>query len=77
MSNPNRNRISPQEGLKLFKEAGLLELGSRAREERMRRNTPDQVTFVVDSNPNTTNICEMVVFMAEARVIKHAPEDAG
>ena len=51
-------RISRAEGLKLFREADLLDLAEMANLVRFRRNPSPCVTFVVDSNPNYTNICE-------------------
>lgn len=50
-------RISPENGLKLFKETPLLELGSWANEIRFQKNPERRVTFVIDSNPNYTNVC--------------------
>ena len=51
------DRISREEGLALFKEAELLDLGARAQEIRFRKNPRPDVTFVIDSNPNYTNVC--------------------
>ncbi|MEE8209978.1 MAG: radical SAM protein, partial [bacterium] len=45
------------EGLWLLKEAGLLELGALAQEVRFRIMPEPRVTFVIDSNPNYTNVC--------------------
>lgn len=50
-------RISPEEGLSLFKSAELLDLGARAQEIRFDKNPGKTVSFVVDSNPNYTNVC--------------------
>ena len=50
-------RLSPEEGLSIFKEMDLLELGAWAQEERFRKNPGPTVTFVIDSNPNYTNVC--------------------
>jgi cyclic dehypoxanthinyl futalosine synthase len=50
-------RISFDEGLQLFKEAPLEELKARAVEVRNSKNPADRVTFVLDTNPNYTNIC--------------------
>lgn len=52
-------RISFQEGVKLLKEAPLKELKKRAHLERMRKNPGNFVTFVLDSNPNYTNVCNI------------------
>lgn len=50
-------RVSFEEGLKLFTEAPLDELQKRAVKIRNEKNPAKQVTFVLDSNPNYTNIC--------------------
>jgi len=50
-------RLDRAEGLWLLTEAPLLELGSLAQEERFRRIPDKRVTFVIDSNPNYTNVC--------------------
>ncbi|MBU2447319.1 MAG: radical SAM protein, partial [Bacteroidetes bacterium] len=52
-------RISFQEGLQLLSTAELLDLGEAATEIRYRYNPKEQVTFVIDTNPNYTNICEI------------------
>ncbi|OIP87275.1 MAG: dehypoxanthine futalosine cyclase [Syntrophaceae bacterium CG2_30_49_12] len=54
----NRERISRDEGLFLLRRAELLDLAEMANEIRFEKNPEMQVTFVVDSNPNYTNICE-------------------
>jgi cyclic dehypoxanthinyl futalosine synthase len=51
-------RISFDEGLKLFTEAPLAELQERAVALRNQKNPPHLVSFVLDSNPNYTNICD-------------------
>lgn len=50
-------RVSYEEGLKLFTYAPLSELREWAQEIRNEKNPPKRVTFVLDSNPNYTNIC--------------------
>jgi dehypoxanthine futalosine cyclase len=50
-------RLSSAEGVYLLTEAPLLELGSLAHEARSRRNDPRLVTYVLDTNPNYTNVC--------------------
>jgi len=50
-------RLTAEEGLRLFREAPLSALGSLAAGARGRFNPPDEVTFVIDTNPNYTNIC--------------------
>jgi dehypoxanthine futalosine cyclase len=52
-------RISREEGLFLLQKADLLELGSLASEIRFKRNPKNQVTFVIDTNPNYTNVCNI------------------
>lgn len=54
----NGERISRQEGLRLLREAELLDLADMANLVRFRHNPSSCVTFVVDTNPNYTNICE-------------------
>ncbi len=54
-----KNRLSFAEGLKLFKEESLEELKLRAQEIRKLKNPPSRVTFVLDSNPNYTNVCNI------------------
>jgi cyclic dehypoxanthinyl futalosine synthase len=51
-------RITPEDGLYLLKEAPLLELGSLAQEVRYRHNPESVVTFVIDTNLNYTNVCD-------------------
>jgi dehypoxanthine futalosine cyclase len=50
-------RLTPEEGVYLLAEAPLLELGGLAHEIRNRRNDPGVVTYVIDTNPNYTNVC--------------------
>ncbi len=50
-------RLSRAEGLWLLREAPLLDLGALAQEVRVRRIPERRVTFVIDSNPNYTNVC--------------------
>jgi len=54
----NDERISPAEGLRLLGEAELLDLAEAANEARFRHNPEKRVTFVADTNPNYTNVCE-------------------
>lgn len=53
----NGERLTPEEGVWLLAEAPLLELGALAHEVRNRRNDPQVVTYVIDTNPNYTNVC--------------------
>ncbi|MBI2485592.1 MAG: dehypoxanthine futalosine cyclase [Deltaproteobacteria bacterium] len=51
-------RLTPEEGLLLLREADLLELGALADLVRTRFNPEGFVTFVADTNPNYTNVCD-------------------
>jgi len=67
-------RLAREEGLFLLQNADLLDLGETANEIRFRVNPDRQVTFVVDTNPNYTNICTIdCIFCAFYR----HPGDAG
>lgn len=50
-------RVSAEEGVQLFREGELLELGQAADEIRKRLHPDNRVTFVIDRNINYTNIC--------------------
>ena len=50
-------RLTSDEGVHLLAEAPLLEVGALANEMRRRRTNPDVVTYVIDTNPNYTNLC--------------------
>lgn len=50
-------RITFEEGIDLYKNAPLDELQKRAQEIRFQKNPNKTVTFVLDSNPNYTNVC--------------------
>jgi len=50
-------RLDRADGRWLLTEAPLLDLGSVAQEVRFRRIPEPRVTFVIDTNPNYTNIC--------------------
>src|SRR5437667_12163847 len=53
----NGKRLGRDEGRWLLTEAPLLELGALANEVRFARVPDKRVTFVIDSNPNYTNVC--------------------
>ncbi|HJS74229.1 MAG TPA: radical SAM protein, partial [Vicinamibacteria bacterium] len=55
----SEKRLDRAEGLFLLAEAPLLDLGQLAMEERRRRFPDPVVTFVVDTNPNYTNVCNV------------------
>jgi len=50
-------RLSWEDGLALFREATLLEVGAAADAVRRRRHPPERVTYQVDRNINYTNVC--------------------
>ena len=50
-------RLDRKDGHWLLTEAPLLELGALANDLRFRRHPEKRVTFVIDSNPNYTNVC--------------------
>jgi dehypoxanthine futalosine cyclase len=50
-------RLSQDEGLALLTNADLLKLGNLAHKSRFSKNLDKIVTYVVDRNINTTNIC--------------------
>jgi cyclic dehypoxanthinyl futalosine synthase len=52
-------RLNFDEGLKILKEAELLDLGWAANEVRKRFHPDDEpITFVIDRNVNYTNVCD-------------------
>jgi cyclic dehypoxanthinyl futalosine synthase len=55
----NGKRISTDEGLELLQHSELLDLGDLANEIRFKKNPQRWVTFVTDTNPNYTNICNV------------------
>ena len=52
------DRITADEGMYLLQNADLLDLAPLARTWRYRHNPEDQVTFVIDTNLNYTNLCD-------------------
>ena len=50
-------RLNREEGLWLWQQAEALELAQLANRVRFRLNPEPIVTFVIDSNPNYTNVC--------------------
>jgi dehypoxanthine futalosine cyclase len=65
-------RLTPAEGEWLLTSAPLTALGEMAAAERFRRHPAREVTYVIDSNPNYTNVCNVdCVFCAFYR---HADE---
>ncbi len=53
----SQKRLSFDDGLKLFTDAPLSELKALANEKRFQKIPEKTVTFVLDSNPNYTNVC--------------------
>jgi cyclic dehypoxanthinyl futalosine synthase len=53
----NDERISREEGLFLFQNEELVGLGELANEIRFRKNPKPWVTYVLDTNPNYSNVC--------------------
>ncbi len=54
-----RERLTPAEGEWLLTAAPLTALGALANAERFRRFPMREVTYVIDSNPNYTNVCNV------------------
>lgn len=52
-------RLTPEEGVALLRDGELLDLGAAAEAARYRHNPNPWVTFIVDSNPNYTNVCNV------------------
>jgi len=52
-------RINQEEGLFLLRYSDLIELGEVANEIRFRKNPDPLVTYVVDTNPNYSNVCSI------------------
>ena len=50
-------RLDRDQGRWLLAEAPLVDVGALAQEARFRRIPERRVTFVIDSNPNYTNVC--------------------
>lgn len=53
------NRITRGEGVFLLRNAELLELGALANEIRFQKNPQRAVTYVLDTNPNYSNVCNI------------------
>jgi cyclic dehypoxanthinyl futalosine synthase len=65
-------RLSFAEGLQLYKEAPLHELGAAAHARRMALHDPEIVTYVIDTTINYTNVCNVhCTFCAFFRPEKH------
>ena len=55
----SNDRLDREEGLFLLREAEILDIGQLAAEVRKRLHPAPVVTFVVDTNPNYTNVCNV------------------
>ncbi|MCK5408346.1 MAG: dehypoxanthine futalosine cyclase [Candidatus Krumholzibacteria bacterium] len=55
----NGERVEREEGVYLLRDAPLLDLAPLAMEVRYRHNPMRRVTFVVDTNLNYTNVCDV------------------
>jgi cyclic dehypoxanthinyl futalosine synthase len=55
----SNERLNREEGLWLLKNGSLLDLAEMAEHRRYHKNPEAKVTFVIDSNPNYTNICNV------------------
>jgi cyclic dehypoxanthinyl futalosine synthase len=68
-------RLTSGEAVELLSHGELLELGDLAQVVRLRKNPGQRVTFVVDTNPNYTNVCNIdCIFCAFYR---HPGEEGG
>lgn len=66
-------RLSPDDGLFLLREAPLLDLGQLAMTVRKKLHPEPIVTYVIDTNPNYTNVCNVdCTFCAFYRPPGHA-----
>ena len=62
-------RISPEEAVRLFEEADLLDLASCADRIRQRLHADNVISYIIDRNINYTNVCkEFCTFCAFYRV---------
>ncbi len=50
-------RVTREEGIALLREADLLDLAEAAGEVRFRLHPERRITFVLDTNPNYSNVC--------------------
>src|SRR5579863_5307008 len=52
-------RLSFEEGVRLYAEADIHDLGAAAHARRMAMHSPEIVTYVVDTTINYTNVCNV------------------
>ena len=50
--------VNRDEAIYLLKDAPLATLGAMANTIKLRHNPIDRITYVTDSNPNYTNVCD-------------------
>ncbi len=55
----DNQRLTREEGIWLLKNANILDLAEMAETVRYRHNPERKVSFVIDSNPNYTNVCNV------------------
>ncbi len=55
----NGGRLSFDEGVRLYLEADLHDLGAAAHARRVQLHPPDLVTYVIDTTVNYTNVCNV------------------
>ena len=55
----NGGRLSLDEGIRLYREASLYDLGAAAHRRRMQLYPSNEVTYVIDTTINYTNICNV------------------
>ncbi len=68
----NGGRLSYDEGVRLYKEAPLHDLGAAAHHRRMQLYPTNDVTYVIDTTINYTNVCNVhCTFCAFFRPEKH------
>jgi len=66
-------RLSYDEGVRLYKEGDIHDLGRAAHERRLALHPSDTVTYVIDTTINYTNVCNVhCTFCAFFRPEKHA-----
>ena len=66
-------RITSEEGLWLLRDAELLDLAPLANHARLHHNPGDEVSYVVDTNLNYTNLCD--VFCSFCAFYRTDPND--
>jgi cyclic dehypoxanthinyl futalosine synthase len=54
-----KHRITQEEGLFLLRNLELLDLGALGNEIRFQKNPARSVTYLVDTNPNYSNVCNI------------------